>query len=134
MSDETENHIATPNHRLAMRPHLAVLVALVTIALLLSSSGARAAHVPDPGSAKYANQVLTGFGTPTLTPGESGTFSFKLFNPYPGFMVNVTLTADIYKYATSNEARFGRATRPPSTVSTTSTRPRGATCFRAVPF
>ncbi len=90
-----------------MRPLHAVLVALVTIALIVPSGGAGAADLSTPGIPRYANRLLVDFVTPTLVPGQSATFSFDVNNSYPSLdniMTNVTVLASIYKYATEDEA------------------------------
>jgi hypothetical protein len=48
---------------------------------------------------------LTDFTTPVLAPGESGDLNFTIQNRYSGKVVNLTLTAEIYKYATLTESR-----------------------------
>ncbi len=92
-----------------MRPLQAVMVALAITVLLLSSAGALG-DISNPGEPKYANKILIDFIAPTVAPGHTATFSFKVNNSYSAYsatatMTNVTLTAGIYKFATQQESR-----------------------------
>ena len=54
------------------------------------------------------NNILIDFVTPTVAPGKTLTFSFKVNNTYvnaSGAMENVALRVGIYKYATKDESR-----------------------------
>ena len=85
---------------------------LTSAAVLLMAfvivQGPALAAIPDPGSPRYANNILSSFITPTVAPGESLEFAFNVSNPYDdpdGVMTNVTLIAGIYRYATQEELR-----------------------------
>ncbi len=69
-------------------------VALLILAIL-SSYVSSPAHVPN----------FDNFTTPVLEPGEMGKFNFTLENRYAAPMYNVTLNAEIYMWATENEAK-----------------------------
>ncbi|UCE80312.1 MAG: hypothetical protein JSV94_03835 [Methanobacteriota archaeon] len=82
-------------------------VAVLT-AFAIIVQGMASASVPDPGSPRYANSILSDFSTPTVAPGESLVFAFNISNPYEGpldTMTNVTITVGIYRYATQEELR-----------------------------
>ena len=91
-----------------MRLVLATLTALVS-ALLICTSLASADNpnpIPDPGSPKYANSILSGFITPVVSPGKTVGFSFNFTNPYDkptAVMVNLTLVVGIYRYSTQEK-------------------------------
>lgn len=88
-----------------MRAGIALMIA--TSILLVAPSHA-SADIALPGSPKYANNVLGGFVTPTVSPGETVFFSFNLTNPYDddsASMQNALLTIGIYKYATQETSR-----------------------------
>ncbi len=92
-----------------MRPLQAVLVALAVTVVLFSSAGARG-QISNPGSPEYVNKILIDFVAPTVHPGETAHFSFKVNNSYAdgdiaAIMTNITLTAGIYKYATQDGSR-----------------------------
>jgi hypothetical protein len=81
-----------------MRYLLPLLVAVVLI--LPCVAGA-----PDVSDPEMVNQILSGFKTPQLTPGESGSLSFVFLNPYQDNMTNVNLTATIYLYVSLDEKK-----------------------------
>lgn len=57
---------------------------------------------------------LSDFKTPQIVPGESGKYSFSVRNRYEGPIERATLTIEIYKWATLEEARdIGRISDPP---------------------
>jgi len=90
-----------------MRPLQAVLVALAAMVLVLSSAGARG-DISNPGSPRYVNKIMVDFVTPTVAPGDTATFSFSVNNSYDdtnATMTDITVTAEIYMYATQGEAR-----------------------------
>lgn len=67
-----------------------------------------AADVSDPGLPRYTNNMFGGFVTPTVSPGETVTFSFNFTNPYDdpaGTMTHIVLSVGIYKYATQESSR-----------------------------
>jgi len=81
-------------------------------------AGSVRADIPDPGSSRYANNILGGFITPTVRPGQLVEFSFNVTNPYgdPGaIMVDTVLTAGIYEYSTQHETKAvdSEFSRPP---------------------
>jgi len=74
--------------------------------ILLVAPSYASADVALPGSPTYANNMLGGFVTPTVSPGEAVLFSFNLTNPYDdenASMENSTLTIGIYEYATQEK-------------------------------
>jgi len=78
----------------------------VTAIVLASCAGS--ADISSPGMPQYANNIFSGFVTPTVAPGESLTFGFNLTNPYDDAacsMANLTLTVGIYRYSTQDEVR-----------------------------
>ncbi len=84
-----------------MRLGLATLTFLAS-ALLISTSLA-SADIPNPGSPKYANRILSGFITPVVSPGKTVDFSFNFTNPYydeSWSMIDFTLVVGIYRYST----------------------------------
>jgi len=48
---------------------------------------------------------LSDFRTPQIVPGSSGTYQFTVRNRYNGTLENATLTIEIYKWATLEEAK-----------------------------
>ena len=57
---------------------------------------------------------LSGFKTPQIVPGSSGGYQFSVRNRYNGTLENATLTIEIYKWATLEEAKdIGRISDPP---------------------
>lgn len=77
-------------------------VAIAVIALvLLAGSVVADEDLEAPGR---VNRILDTFATPQLEPGGSGVLSFHLNNPYPDAMTNVSLTAEVYFYATIEES------------------------------
>lgn len=66
------------------------------VLLLMPVAGAQ--EVGDPG---LTSHLLTGYATPQLAPGESGTLAFNVSNPYASSMENVTLGVEIYEYRTN---------------------------------
>ena len=87
-----------------MRAGLALVIG---ISLLLVTPSYSSADIASPGSPKYANNMLGGFITPTVRPGETVFFSFNLTNPYDddfGIMQNSVLSVGIYRYATQEKS------------------------------
>lgn len=86
-------------------------VLALALSFLVLSSAFASADNPDPGSPRYANNVLGGFVTPTVSPGETVGFSFNLTNPYESIennsavMENITLSVGVYKYSTQETTR-----------------------------
>jgi len=88
-----------------MRAGLAVVVAM---SVFLVAPAYASADIALPGSPKYANNMLGGFVTPTVSPGETVFFSFNLTNPYDNesaLMQNTVLTIGIYEYATQEKSK-----------------------------
>ncbi len=82
-------------------------VVLVLCSLMLLSSRA-SADIALPGDPRYANNIMGGFVTPTVAPGEEVEFAFNVSNPYDdplAVMTEAVLTAGIYKYATQEVVR-----------------------------
>jgi len=88
-----------------MRAGLALVIASL---ILLVAPSCAAADIDLPGSPKYANNMLSGFVTPTVSPGRTVFFSFNLTNPYDNdtdSMENTVLTIGIYEYATQDRIK-----------------------------
>jgi len=86
-----------------MRVGLAVVIAIAASLVIPTCASA---DIPLPGSPKYANNILGGFITPTVSPGETVYFSFNVTNPYDNesaVMQNANLTLGIYEYATQEK-------------------------------
>ncbi len=66
--------------------------------LILLAGVASGEEVSDPSK---TNLLLRNFSTPQLTPGESGTFSFDVYNPYNWSMDGTTLDVEIYEFSSS---------------------------------
>lgn len=82
--------------------------AAAALTLLLLASGAASADIALPGSPHYANNIFSGFVTPTIRPGDSLVFGFNMTNPYDDpacAMADLNLTVGIYRYATQEEVR-----------------------------
>jgi len=99
-----------------MRAGLALVIG---ISLLLVTPAYSSADIALPGSPKYANNMLGGFITPTVRPGETVFFSFNLTNPYDNdsaIMQNTVLTVGIYRYATQEKSKVVNSSfkNPPS--------------------
>jgi len=74
------------------------LGASLLVVLVVMLPFATAEDFRDPGR---VNKVLGNFETPQLRPGESGQLRLRLQNPYTNAtMNNLTLTAEIYAFAT----------------------------------
>ncbi len=91
-----------------MKAGLAVLPLALSFMMLLPAS--TSADINDPGSPRFANSILNGFITPTVSPGTSLEFSFNLTNPYDienetMDMEGVVLTTGIYEYSTQETNR-----------------------------
>jgi hypothetical protein len=79
----------------------------VAVTLIMLMSSPAVADVSLPGSPTYANNILGGFVTPTVAPGDDVHFSFNVSNPYDdgdAVMTDLVLTVGIYRYATQEEA------------------------------
>ncbi len=88
---------------------LPLAAASFILSFLLLSPSLAMGDIPDPGKPRYANNILSGFVTPTVAPGQEVDFSFNLTNPYDNdntsaVMENVTLIVGIYMYATQEKA------------------------------
>src|SRR5512137_728254 len=85
------------------------VVAAVALALMIvmPAYSLALADIPDPGNPRYANNILGGFVTPTVAPGQMVLFSFNLTNPYneSAVMKNTTLSIGVYKYSTQETSR-----------------------------
>jgi len=91
----------------------------VAVTLIMLVSSPAVADVPLPGSPTYANNILGGFVTPTVAPGDDVHFSFNVSNPYDdarAVMMDLVLTVGIYRYATQEEVEDVDASfsRPPT--------------------
>lgn len=99
-----------------MRLLLATLAALVSALLICTSlASADIPNIPNPGSPKYANSILSEFITPVVSPGMTVGFSFKFTNPYfdrSGAVIDFTLVAGIYRYSTQEKTENITSTFP----------------------
>lgn len=60
---------------------------------------------------------LSNFRTPQIVPGESGSYEFTVRNRYNGTLLNASLTIEIYKWATLEEAKdIDKISNPPEIV------------------
>lgn len=84
--------------RLGTRVVAAALCAMILLPGLVR------ADIPYPGKPQYANNILGGFRTPVVDPGDDFEFSFNVTNPYGEYnnMTSVRLTMGIYRYATQD--------------------------------
>lgn len=83
-------------------------------AMLLLLLVATPASVAEDLSAPNRIPDLSDFKTPQIVPGESGIYRFSVRNRYNGTLENATLTVEIYKWATLEEARdIGAISDPP---------------------
>jgi hypothetical protein len=74
--------------------------------------------MPAPAAENYSapNKIpdLSDFKTPQIVPGASGSYQFSVRNRYNGTLENATLTVEIYKWATLEDAKdIGRISDPP---------------------
>ncbi|MGQ0796264.1 MAG: hypothetical protein ACT4OI_00130 [Methanobacteriota archaeon] len=74
------------------------------IASLLVLFGAIPAEAQGFGDVGRVNKLLSVIDTPQLAPGERGSFRFEFNSTYDEPIVDVTLRAEIYMYATIEEA------------------------------
>jgi len=82
-----------------MRAAVLGLASLLALVALAPPAGAQ-----DFGEVGKVNRLISVFETPQLAPGESGPFRFELNVTYAEPIANVTLTAEIYRYATIDES------------------------------
>lgn len=76
---------------------------VLALAILLTFS--HTAVADDPTDTERVNKLMSGFDTPRLSPGQSGTFSFNLTNPNENAMTNISLTMSIYMFATEGQTQ-----------------------------
>ena len=81
----------------------------VSAALLLFLSQAPAAHAQQ----SYANGLIRSVSSPELQPGQGGTLSVQVANPFNGTMSNIRFTLSIYAFADGSTNRAA-ASIPPS--------------------
>src|SRR5438552_17863804 len=82
-----------------MRAPALALAFLVLAAVLTSPATAE-----DWGAVGKVNKLIAVKSSPELAPGDTGRFEFYFNSTYSGPMINVTLTAGIYRYATIEES------------------------------
>jgi hypothetical protein len=81
-----------------------LLVAVMAMPALADENLSAPNRIPD----------LSDFRTPQIVPGSSGTYEFSVRNRYNGTIENATLTVEIYKWATLEEAKdIGKVSSPP---------------------
>src|SRR5712692_11574833 len=78
----------------------ALALALLVLAVVLTPP----ATAEDWGAVGKVNKLISVQASPELAPGESGRFEFYFNSSYAEPMINVTLTAGIYRYATIEES------------------------------
>src|SRR5207249_8314771 len=78
----------------------ALALALLVLAVVLSPP----ATAEDWGAVGKVNKLIAVKSSPELVPGDTGRFEFYFNSTYSGPMINVTLTAGIYRYATIEES------------------------------
>ena len=86
------------------------LTTAMLLLLLISMPVAAAEDISAP------NKIpdLSDFHTPQIVPGASGSYGFAVRNRYNGTLENASLTIEIYKWATLEEARdIGKISDPP---------------------
>ena len=76
---------------------------VLALAILLTFS--HTAVADDPTDTARVNKLMSGFDTPRLSTGQSGTFSFDLTNPNENAMTNISLTMSIYMFATEGQTQ-----------------------------
>jgi len=85
--------------------------AIAAILLLLLPAAVSAA---EDVSAPNRIPDLADFHTPQIVPGSSGSYGFSVRNRYNGTLENASLTIEIYKWATLEEAKdIGKISDPP---------------------
>ena len=85
--------------------------AIAAIVLLLIPAAASSA---EDISAPNRIPDLADFHTPQIVPGASGSYGFSVRNRYNGSLENATLTIEIYKWATLEDAKdIGKVSDPP---------------------
>ena len=78
----------------------ALALALLVLAVVLSPP----ATAEDWGAVGKVNKLISVQASPELAPGDTGRFEFYFNTSYSEPMINVTLTAGIYRYATIEES------------------------------
>ncbi|HYT17049.1 MAG TPA: hypothetical protein VEO18_02240 [Thermoplasmata archaeon] len=78
----------------------ALALALLVLAVVLSPP----ATAEDWGAVGKVTKLISVQESPELAPGDSGRFEFYFNTSYSEPMINVTLTASIYRYATIEES------------------------------
>jgi hypothetical protein len=78
----------------------ALALALLVLAVVLSPP----ATAEDWGAVGKVNKLISVQSSPELAPGDSGRLEFYFNSTYTEPMINVTLTAGIYRYATIEES------------------------------
>jgi hypothetical protein len=78
----------------------ALALALLVLAVVVFPP----ATAEDWGAVGKVNKLISVQASPELAPGDSGPFQFYFNSSYTEPMINVTLTANIYRYATIEES------------------------------
>ncbi len=78
----------------------ALALALLVLAVVLSPP----ATAEDWGAVGKVNKLISVQASPELAPGDSGRFEFYFNSTYSEPMINVTVDANIYRYATIEES------------------------------
>ncbi len=92
---------------------LVILSILIIVSALLSSA-ASSVDISDP---KYTNDLISSVDTPNIEPGEKGSITIILKNPYPEETVleNITFTVEIYNCIYMNKQKnISEVSHPPS--------------------
>ncbi len=92
---------------------------LLAVLLLSSVSGSMVTQVSDPGD---VNRIFKDISSDTIRPGEHGTLTYVLHNPYPQSMTDVRLRVEIYSYSTLDVNKpIQEVSSPPRFVSSRNT-------------
>src|SRR3989442_14170672 len=78
----------------------ALALAFLVLAVVLTPP----ATAEDWGAVGKVTKLISVRASPELAPGDSGRFEFYFNSTYPEPMINVTLNASIYRYATIDES------------------------------
>lgn len=89
--------------------------AIFSIGLILTLATYNVHGKYDPYISSPSNiPLFDSYKTPTIQPGNKGTLSFTITNRYENAMTNITLTIEIYKWATLEEAKtINKIKHPP---------------------
>ncbi len=88
------------------KPLAALVLLVLMLSAIASGSGTSGMSVTDyVCDPTYTNHIFSNFSNPIIYPGNTGNLRFRLNNPYNMTMHNISLTAEIYAFATLEEYR-----------------------------